>query len=187
MPERMTRACGLAALLCMILAWTAVEAVAQASPLPQTITDAQGRFTMAFPADWEVATRAEGMIVLLGQGPVAAGSRPTVNVVVEPLTEPMSAHDYAVAAERLVKATLHNYKVIQESDATVLGRPVYYRYLTWEANTGVKMYQLQLFLTDGQTGFVVTGSTIAQRERILHDMPLVQRIMQTFRIVSSTD
>jgi hypothetical protein len=153
--------------------------------LPQSVKDPQGRFTINFPVDWEVATRAQGIIALIGAGPANAGTRPTVNVVVEPLPNPMPAKDYAVAADRLARAAFHNYTVIQESSAAIQGRPAFYRYLTWETNTGVTLYQLQVFLTEGQSGFVLTGSTINDHDRILADMPLITQIIQTFRVVTA--
>ncbi len=169
---------GLVALLCVALAGAAY---AQA-PLSASVTDSQGRFAMNFPANWKVTTRNQGMVVLLGAGPQTEGYRPTVNVVVEPLQSPMSPQAYAVAAERVPKATFHNYTVVQESAVTIQGRPAYYRYYTWETNAGVSIYQLQVFVTEGQTGFVVTGTTINNHDRILQDMPVVKQIIETFRL-----
>ena len=177
---------GLALFACAALAWRAVP-VADAQvpvPLPLSVSDPKGRFTMNFPAGWEVTTKPQGMIALLGAGPANAGTRPTVNVVVEELPSPMSPQAYAAAAERLAKAVFHNYTVIQESTAAIRGRPVYYRYFTWETNAGVSLYQMQVFITDGPTGFVVTGSTINDRDRIFQDMPLVTQIIESFRVVS---
>lgn len=172
------------AALATLAAVAAGPAGAQPS-LPQSVKDPQGRFTISFPAEWEVASRAQGMIALLGAGPVNAGTRPSVNVVVEPLPNPMPAKDYAAAADRLARAAFHNYTVLQESSAAVQGRPAVYRYLTWETNTGVTLYQLQVFLTEGQTGFVLTGSTINDHDRILQDMPLITQILQTFRVLTA--
>jgi hypothetical protein len=155
------------------------------TPLPQSVTDSQGRFTMSFPEDWEVSTQARGMIALLAAGPAAAGTRPTVNVVTETLSAQMSPQRYAAAAEHLAKLTLHNYTVIQEATATVQGRAAYYRYMTWETNTGVSLYQMQVFLTEGLTGYVITGSTVNDRERILGDMPRITRIIETFRLAQA--
>lgn len=152
-------------------------------PLPQSVSDSHGRFTMSFPEDWQVVTPPQGMIALLGAGPTAAtGGRPTINVVTETLTMQMTPDAYAAAAERLAKVTLHNYTVVKESNASVQGRPAYYRYMTWETNTGVTLYQLQVFLTEGLTGFVVTGSTLNDPDRVQRDMPLITRIIDTFRI-----
>ena len=178
---------GLAASVCAALISATVAAVYAQVPLPVSVADSQGRFAMNFPADWEVTTKRQGMVALLGAGPATAGHRPTVNVVVESLPNPMSPAAYAVAAERLAKAVFHNYTVIQEAAATVRGQPVYYRYFTWETNTGVGLYQMQVFFTAGQTGYVVTGSTINDRDRILSEMPLVTQIIQSFRVVRATN
>jgi hypothetical protein len=176
--------CAALAAVAALAALTARPVDAQLS-LPQSVKDPQGRFTMSFPVDWEVATRAQGMIPLIGAGPANVGTRPSVNVVVEALPNPMPAKDYAVAADRLARTAFHNYTVLQESSAAVQGRPAYYRYLTWETNTGVTLYQLQVFLTEGQTGFVLTGSTINDHDRILADMPLITQIIQTFRVLTA--
>ena len=178
---------GLALLACAAFAWGAVAVAHAQVPLPLSVSDPKGRFTMNFPVGWEVTTKPQGMIALLGAGPANAGTRPTVNVVVEELPNPMTPQAYAAAAERLAKAVFHNYTVIQESAATIRGRPVYYRYFTWETNAGVSLYQMQVFFTDGPTGFVVTGSTINGRDRILQDMPLVTQIIESFRLAATTN
>ncbi len=178
---------GLAALVCATVAGAAIGATPAQVALSQSVRDSGGRFTMSFPADWDVITKAQGMVALLGAGPAKAGTRPTVNVVVEPLPNPMSPQAYAAAAERLAKTVFHNYTVIQESTAAIRGRPVYYRYFTWETNAGVSLYQMQVFFTEGQTGFVVTGSTVNDRDRILQDMPLVTQIIESFRVVAPTN
>ena len=177
----------LVALVCVTVAGAARGAAHAQVPLSQSVRDSGGRFTMSFPADWEVTTKTQGMIALFGAGPAREGTRPTVNVVVEQLPNPMSPQAYAVAAERLAKAVFHNYTVIQESAAAIRGRPVYYRYFTWETNAGAVLYQMQVFFTEGQTGFVLTGTTINDRDRILQDMPLITQIIETFRLVAATN
>ncbi len=171
-----------AALLCATLAALTARTVHAQVTLPQSVTDSHGRFAMSFPVDWDVITKVDGMVAVLGAGPVNGGHRPTVNVVVESLPNPMPPQTYAAAAEQLARTAFHNYTVVQESSASVRGRPAYYRYFTWETNTGVTLYQLQVFLTDGQTGYVVTATTINDRGRIMQDMPLMTQIIETFRV-----
>jgi len=184
MRYRIMCAVGVTALLGVIVVAGAAAAPDEV-PLPQSVADSQGRFTMKFPGDWQIVTQAQSMIALFGAGPANADSRPTVNVVTEPLTSPLSPQAYAAAAGRLAQVTLHNYTVCQESGAIVRGRPAFYRYMTWETNTGVTLYQLQVFFTEGLTGFVVTGSTINETERIRQDIPLITRIIETFRVVQA--
>jgi hypothetical protein len=153
-----------------------------APALTQSVADAHGRFTMRFPADWEVATQTQGMVALFGAGSATGGSRPTVNVVTEAFNGPMTPEGYAAAAERLTRVALHNYTRVKEANTTVQGRPAFYRFMTWETNSGVTLYQLQVFITEGLTGFVVTGSTVNEPERVSRDMPLIIRIIETFRV-----
>jgi hypothetical protein len=176
----------LAALVCtapLLAAWAG--AAAADVTLSQPVRDAAGRFTMTFPPDWDVTSRTQGIVALFGAGPVRDGHRPSVNVVTEVLPGPMSPDAYAEAAGRLAKATFHNYTVIQESSAAIQGRPAFYRYLTWETNTGIALYQLQVFVTAGQTGYVITGTTLNDHDRITQDMPLVTQIIQTFQVLST--
>ena len=61
-------------------------------------------------------------LALIGAGPASVGPRPSVNVVVEALPNPMPAKDYAVAADRLARTAFHNYTVIQESSRVVVNQ-----------------------------------------------------------------
>jgi hypothetical protein len=154
------------------------------SPLAQIVTDPHGRFAMAFPSSWQIATKPEGMVALLAAGPVeGAGHGPRVNVVVEPLPEPMAPAAYAVQAERLVAVAFHAYTVVQQGDATIAGRPAYYRYFTWEPNNLPPLYQLQVYFTSARLGFVLTGSTTNDPDSVRRDMPLIVQILSTFRVL----
>jgi hypothetical protein len=153
------------------------------SPLAQIVTDPQGRFALTFPQTWEVATRADGMIVLVAAGPAEAGYRPTVNVVVELLPEPMPPATYAARAEPLAATVFHGYTVVKEGSATIAGRPAYYRYFTWEPNNAPPVYQLQAYFTSGRSAYVLTGRTINQPDSIQRDMPLIVQILDTFRVL----
>jgi hypothetical protein len=90
---------------------------------------------------------------------------------------------YAARAEPLAAAAFHGYTVVQQGSATIAGRPAYYRYFTWEPNNSAPLYQLQAYFTSGRSGFVVTGSTLNDIESIHRDMPLIVRILDTFRVL----
>ena len=173
--------CALIALICT----TSIGPAWATAPLVQSIADPNGRFTITFPADWQVATKAEGMVAVLGVGPIEPGTRASVNVVVESLPTPISPAVYADRAERFVKVTFHHYTMIQQGEAVIAGRPAYYRYFTWEPNVGPAVYQIQAFFTLGQTGFVVTGSTANDSDRIRTDVPVLVQIINTFRVTAS--
>jgi hypothetical protein len=154
------------------------------APLTQVVSDPNGRFVMSFPADWKVVTRARGMNALDGTGPAKGGRGPAVNVAVASLGEFMMPQAYAAQFEELAKATLRHYSVVRESPVTVNGHPAYYRYVTGTTVAGAPVYEIQVFFTENQTGFVVTGRTVNDRARVLQDMPLITRIIGTFRVGS---
>ncbi len=173
---------------CAVIAavvWAAGSGLAQA-PLTQSIADPRSRFTISFPADWQVMTKEDGAPAVLGVAPPQVGHRVSVNVVVETLPGPMPPAAYAKLAERLLRAIFRDYVVVQEGAATVAGRPAYFRYFTWKTQTDIDLYQLQAFFTVGKTGFVVTGSTTNDPDRVRRDFPLITQIVNTFQPAAPT-
>jgi hypothetical protein len=72
-------------------------------------------------------------------------------------------------------------RVLQQRGLLPSRRSSYYRYFSWETNAGVALYQLQVYFTEGQTGFVVTGSTLNDRDRIREDGVLFTQLIGTLR------
>ncbi len=168
---------------CLVTAGTGTGIGWAQSAMAQIVTDPHGRFAMAFPSSWQIATKPEGMVALLAAGPAEGGHGPRVNVVVEPLPGPMAPATYAAHAEQLVAVAFRGYTVIQQGDATIAGRPAYYRYFTWEPNNLPPLYQLQVYFTSAQLGFVLTGSTTNDPDSVRRDMPLIVQILSTFRVL----
>jgi hypothetical protein len=173
------RLCGLVA---AVLVCAAALPPACARPVEmQRVADPKGRFTISFPPDWRVARSAEAMPAVLGAAPARPGEVPaSVNVVVEDLPLALSAQGYAQAAGRLLRDTVRGFAPIQEGATSIAGRPAYYRYYTWHANTGSAYYELQLYVTVQKRGFVVTGSTLYDAQRMRKDVPTLTLILQSF-------
>ncbi len=133
------------------------------SPTTQSITDPRGRFTIDFPGDWHAVKLEGGMVAVLGVATAQAGPNPaSVNVLVEELPRPISPQTYATLSEQMPSIVFHNYTAMEEGAATIAtiaGLPAYYRYFTWQPDTGRVLYQVQVYFTVGRRGFVVTGST----------------------------
>jgi hypothetical protein len=147
------------------------------------VSDVRGRFTISFPADWEVHRKSDGIPAVFAFSPVAEDhTRANVNVVVEDLEGArLSSADYGKHSGRVLAMLFHNYTLLQEGPAKIAGLPSYYRYFTWETNNGWRIYQVQAYFVAGGLGFVVTGSTGNDPARIRRDMPLIGRIFETFR------
>ena len=178
-------------LVCLVLValvWAAPlpHAAAQPSQM-QTIADRHGRFAIDFPGDWEVSARDSGMPAVIGVAPGIAGDfRPSVNVVVEDLPRAMPADTYADLNGRTLRAVFREFKVLQQGPTTVGSLPAYLRYFSWVPNSGRALYQVQVYLTVGEVGFVVTGTTVNDPEFIRRDMPAISQIISTFRLTTTT-
>ncbi len=148
----------------------------------QSASDFRGRFTISFPAEWQVVKAKSGMPAVAGVGPAPRGGfHPNVNVVVEELQDPISATTYARAAKPLMASSFHEFAVIQEGPARIAHRDAYYRYYTWRPNTGGVLYQVQAYFTAGRLGFVLTGTTVNDPERVRRDVPVIGQIFETFK------
>jgi hypothetical protein len=122
------------------------------------------------------------MPAVLGAAPARAGEVPaSVIVVVEDLPKALTAQGFAQAAGRLLRDTIQGFTPIQEGTTSIAGRPAYYRYYAWRTNTGSAYYELQLYVTVQKRGFVVTGSTLYDAQRIRRDVPIITLILQSFR------
>jgi len=163
----------------------AVVAVAGAAhagvPPSQSVTDAAGRFTLSIPSTWRVQQNAPG-VALLAVAPTRRDERvpANVNVAVDELPSPMPVAEYAAKAAETLKTGLRGYTVVQQGNTVVDDHPVAYRYYTWVRSDGVGLYQVQMYATVNQRGFVVTGTTENIDARIRRDVPVLVQILDTF-------
>lgn len=173
--------------LAALIAAAPVYSASAQSPDVQTVADRKGRFTIDFPGDWEVASHESGMPSVIGAAPGTTGEfRPSVNVVVEDLPHLMSAETYADLNERTLSAVFRDFKVLEQGPTTIGNQPAYSRIFTWLPNSGQVLYQMQVYLTVGQVGFVITGTTVNNPDYIRRDMPAISRIIATFRPTITT-
>ncbi len=147
----------------------------------QYVADLKGRFRIGFPAEWQVVTAP-------GDTPAVSGVdaqtdrrfRANVNIVVEPLSQPISPAEYARMSKPLMAAMFHEFTILQEGPARIARREAYYRYYTWRSNSGSALYQVQAYFTVGRQGFVLTGTTLNEPSRIRRDVPIISQIFETF-------
>ncbi len=178
---RSTRGARLAIAGLLLAACLATPGRAQSLAM-RPVSDLGGRFTISFPAEWEVQTREGDKPAMIGVAPAnGAAVRPNINVVIDALQSPVSPEELAQVAEPTMRAIFHEFTVVQEGRMQIGGLPAYYRYYTWRANTGTALYQLQVYMTVGSRAFVITGTTENDPQRIRDSMPLIVRIINTFR------
>jgi len=173
-------------LLVLLCAAASLPAGAQTSA-PQSVADPKGRFTIDFPADWRILTPQSGMVAVMGIAPPQGNPhRASVNVIVEDLPRDMSAQAYAEISEQMLKTIFQDYTVVQQGPIAIAGQAAYYRYYTWRTNTGQVFYQVQVYVTAGRRGFVITGSTLNEPESTRGDVPIIVQIIGTFRPTTNT-
>jgi hypothetical protein len=172
----------------VVLLWAAASLPANAQPsAPQSVADPKGRFTIDFPADWRVLTPQSGIVAVMGIAPPQGQThRASVNVIVEDLARDMPAQAYAEISERMLKTIFQDYTVVQQGPVAIAGQAAYYRYYTWRTNTGDVFYQVQVYVTAGRRGFVITGSTLNEPESMRRDVPIIVQIIGTFRPITKT-
>jgi len=177
-------------LWCLLLALFLLAGIRPADAqgsLMRPVVDPKGRFTIDFPADWHVLKPNGGMIAVLGVATARKGPNPaSVNVVVEDLPGTLSPEHYAGLSERMLRAVFHDYTPVQEGSATIGGQAAYYRYYTWQTNTGVILYQLQVYFTVDRRGFVITGSTLNDPQHTRIYVPVITQIIESFRPAGRT-
>lgn len=171
-----------AALLSEALTGAATAQPAQPAEM-RPVQDPGGRFSISFPGDWRVEKSPDGKPSVIGIAPNTQGAfHVNVNVVVETLPSALSPQAYAEASGRQLDLIFHEYTVIQEGPMQIGGHSAFYRYYTWVTNSGLAVYQVQVYLTVGLTGFVLTGSTINDPDRVRTDLPVIARVIESFRL-----
>jgi len=165
----------------LLAAALTTSAGAKSAELPmQTASDPKGRFAIDFPAGWEVRTSEDGSPAVIGTGP-GSTSRPNVNVVLDTLPSPMSSEEFAQQSEPALQAIFQDYTAVKEGPMRLAGLPAYYRYYTWRTNSGVSLYQVQVYMAVAKRGFVVTGTTRNDADHLRTELPVIIRIINSFR------
>jgi hypothetical protein len=178
------------------VAGTALPALPAAAGLPQgpemqEAVDPKGRFTIDFPRDWAVRPVGDSAIGLggvaahdgvIGFGPAGADGR-RINVIVDvrTLPAPMSPEGAATYAEAGLRR-LTGYRSLSAGPYTIGGVPAYYRFFS-HVDHGVRLYQMQMYVTQGTRFYVLSGATRTDRTIIRHDLRVIVQIVETFRVV----
>jgi hypothetical protein len=174
-------------------ALSVLSAAADLAPGPsiQEVVDPQGRFTIDFPRDWAVR-RVDGSSLglggvaahdaVIGFGPAGADGR-RINVIVDvrTLPAPVSPEGAATYAEAGLRR-LPGYRSLNAGPYTLGGVAAYYRFFS-HVDDGARVYQLQMYVTQGTQFYVLSGATRTGHAQIRPDMRVIVQIIDTFRAV----
>ena len=193
--------CWLSMGLAVVLA-TAVPVPAQpagqppAQPQPvRRLADPLGRFTIEYPTDWTVNSH----VVDAGKaGTVFSGfsNQGYVDVSLGESSEPITAEGFGRQVEAQRRKNIPDYQQLQDGIANLAGNRAYYVYFTGTEKTGAakdfNFYSLRVYLVilvqrtppaTGTTsrGFWLTGGTRNDPQSVRDNVPLIQRIIWSFR------
>jgi len=167
------------------------------------VTDANNRFSIAFPPRWTVEAVQHNTKILSTEVPVSSLSRsgssqsamigvgPNVDFTVPPrlvvipvdFPRPITPDDIANSVHQDTTPD-PNFQVTQDGFATIAGQRAYYLYgVTAPRGTTPSLYMVLAFFAQGREGFLVLGATLNQADRVRTDYATISAILETFRII----
>jgi len=199
----------IAAGICMLALCAATLTPAGAQSGMKRVTDANNRFSIAFPPRWTVQTIQVNQKVLTTEVPIsslpngmssssvmiAAGPGGDFNtppiLVVAPIDfpRPMSPDDVAglihqAQSQNGTSNPNTQVRMTQDGFATIAGQHAYYAYgVAQRAGQPLSLYGVLVYIAQGRTGFVMLGATLNDPNRIKRDFSTISAILETFRIV----
>jgi len=187
--------------VCGSLLLAACVAPANAQPAGmQRITDPKGRFTISVPIGWEVMSinadplagalvrdHAKGAFSMVMAVDPAEPQSPTALVIMGfALPQEISPQAFGtMMSEPLPPKVFAQMTVVQEGNATIAGRPAFYRYITLQTQSGDDLYGVMVFFAVGQDGYVIFGVTRNAPETFRRDFAEISRILETFRPIGN--
>ncbi len=152
------------------------------SEVLRPVRDPQNRFMISVPASWETRTSNWAAISALSPAPV--GEMPdSLEIVVKDLPSPISAETCVHRVEQVMRFTIHAFTTLEEGPDEVAGLQAFSHSYSWRTRTGVDRRSRQVCVTIGRRVFVLIGSTTDTPDHVRENMPVLQRIMTTFRPV----
>ncbi len=136
-----------------------------------------GLFTIDINPGWQVITESDFYAEIPDEA-VVAFTKPeaydgffiNVNIVQEQLTNEVSSIDYARANINLAAQNLTDYEKKQEANIDLNGTPAMVHIFTARLNPTENLIRfIQLYATQGNTGYIVTGGMPAETPENLRD------------------
>jgi hypothetical protein len=178
-----------------LLAASVVTASAQPAGM-HLVTDSKGRFTISFPIGWEVMSLNANALagemarnlpkdyfsMLMGVDPADPGSPTAVMIMGFTLPSQISHQTFGTMMSKpLLTEKFDGVAVVKEGNATIAGRPAFYRYFTSQTKKGDDLYNVMVFFTVGQDGYIIFGMTRNVPETFRRNFAEISRILETFR------
>ena len=189
--------------LCAFVLSAAFLTPAGAQSEMKRVTDANNRFSIAFPARWTVESIQQNTRILATEVPISSlpqgsSSRsamvgtgpggdfnvpPRLVVVPLDLPRPVTPEDISTYVQQ--NSTPNpNFQMTQNGFATIAGQHAFYMYgVGRDPGQSTSQYAVLVYIAQGREGFLMVGSTLNDPDRIKRDFTAISQILETFRII----
>lgn len=151
----------------------ASERLVELAPLHANEEFRGNTFTLGLPEGWRDRT-----VYILG-GPVTDGIQHNVTITVDYEPAPDRLADFAEMYVRTLEEELRSCRLLHRLDVQLeSGIPAHRAIFVWYPDESLRLYQEQIYVLHGDTGFVLTASFTKKTRRTLG--PEVERMMLSF-------
>ncbi len=174
---------GLLAVFAAAMPW----APAAAQTGGKTVYDHSNQISMTVPSGWR-AESPSGNVTLKATGPApVAGALPdTVDAVIHGALGSMTPQSCINEAQWIGQHFAHiNSTTVSAGPTTVGGLPAYARVYTWKTSNSEPRWSRQQCVVKNGNVYVVTATTDNTGPRLANRQAVLQRIMNSFDIVSA--
>ena len=201
--ERAALGMRIAAGACALVLSAAFLTPAGAQSGMKRVTDANNRFSIAFPARWTVESIQQNTRILATEVPISSlpqgsSSRsamvgtgpggdfnvpPRLVVVPLDLPRPVTPEDISTYVQQN-SVPNPNFQMTQNGFATIAGQHAFYMYgVGRDPGQSTSQYAVLVYIAQGREGFLMVGSTLNDPDRIKRDFTAISQILETFRII----
>jgi hypothetical protein len=162
-----------------------LEAAIPKTDFPQSsrFADYEKGYIFQFPEHWQVQRSFMGLDAFAAAPANKTESRSEANISVQayPLQEGMTLNEFYLANITPLPAGLNNFKIIETGKAAFNGFEGKMAIYNHTAQNGLKFRVRQYFIVNGQMGYIITGSCIANE--FDKYMPIFEQSAKTLRFL----
>lgn len=141
------------------------------------------RFTLSYPAGWEVLS-GEGRAAFAAIGPQVAGvpgARLNIAVATARIPPEASLEEAEADLQRMLAQRGETMRLLRKDRISLQGIPAFIAYVARQNPQGAGLYQMLLVVAYKGRGYAVVGTTAAGSARLAEETHLLQLIVLTFR------
>ncbi len=147
----------------------------------RAVADPHDRFTISVPRTWQVRT-SDGDPSVEAKSPAPTGALPdTLDVIARDFSTTLTAEECVQKAEWLMRLASVDFKTVEKRPGSLAGLNAFAHAYTWRTRSGADRRSYQVCVTVNRRVFVLIGSTANDPTYVRDRLPVLQRMIETFR------